>query len=498
MSRDLFTRLDGRAFGWVARSRTPWLDRVLLTLTRLANQSILWLGIAAVIAAVGGRRGNRAAGRGLGAVGLTSFLVNQVIKRVVRRPRPALRGVPAVRRLKVQPLTTSFPSGHAASAAAFATGVSIEWPAVGAALVPVAAAVGYSRTYVGVHYPFDVLCGAAIGVAVAQGTRLQFPSAPREATSTAPSQDQRSLEPDPAGARLALVVKEDAGSPLDGDIADDVRGELEDALVVEVGEDDDLLEAIKEAASARTALGVAGGDGSAAAASHVALGSGVPLLVVPAGTLNHLARDLRIQTRGDALDAYREGHAVAIDVGDADGRLFVNTVTFGAYPAMIERRERLQSRIGRWPAHAIAVLWAITAAEPLEVEIEGRTRRIWMGFVGNCHHDPKGFAPAWRPRLDDGLLDLRLLHADQPFARARLILSILAGRLTRSVAYDHYDLESISIDSGEAELALTLDGDPETVSGRFEITKRPCELVVFAPRQEEPPPPARASSRQLQ
>ncbi|MEA2346607.1 MAG: hypothetical protein QOG62_394 [Thermoleophilaceae bacterium] len=497
MSRDYLARLDARIFRRVAKSRTPALDVGLPALSRTANQSLLWLAIGAVIAAVGGRRGNRAAGRGLGAIALTSLLVNQVIKRLVRRPRPSLRGVPAVRRLKAQPLTTSFPSGHAASAAAFVTGVAMEWPAVGAGLAPLAAAVGYSRTYVGVHYPFDVLCGAGIGVAVAQGTRLQFPSAPAEATSTSPSEARRSCEPDPDGASLAIVVKEDAGSPIDGNIAGQLGDELEKALVLEVGDGDDLAEAIERAASARDAMGVAGGDGSAAAGAHAALASGVPLLVVPAGTLNHLARDLRIQTRSDALEAYRDGEAVAIDVGEVDGRVFVNTLTFGAYPAMIERRERLQSRIGRWAAHAVAVLWAISAAEPLALEIDGRRRRVWMGFVGNCHHDPKGFAPAWRPRLDDGLLDLRLLHADRPFARARLVLSILAGRLTRSAAYEHYDLEKISIESGEAELALTLDGDPATVSGSFEITKRRCELVVFAPRQEDPPPAVR-SGRQVE
>lgn len=146
-----------------------------------------------------------------------------------------------------------------------------------------------------------------------------------------------------------------------------MRSDLPLANVLEVGEDDDLLATLGAAAEGRAAIGVAGGDGSGAAGAQVALQRDLPLLVVPAGTLNHLARDLRIDRKTEAIDAYRAGEAVAIDVGDADGELFVNTLTFGAYPEMIERRERLQSRIGRWPAHVIATARAIFAADPLEV-----------------------------------------------------------------------------------------------------------------------------------
>ena len=119
-------RLDCQLFARVAGGHTPWLDRGLPLLSRSANHSVLWIAMGACLSAAGGRRGRRGAVRGLVSIGVTSLLVNQGIKRVVRRPRPSLRNVPAVRRVRVAPLTTSFPSGHAASAAAFATGVAIE------------------------------------------------------------------------------------------------------------------------------------------------------------------------------------------------------------------------------------------------------------------------------------------------------------------------------------------------------------------------------------
>src|SRR3954470_22335780 len=145
-------RLDCDLFARVAGSHTPWLDRALPVLSRSANHSGLWITIGACLAG-GGRRGQRAALRGVASIGVTSLVVNQGIKRVVRRPRPSLRNVPAVRRVRVAPLTTSFPSGHAASAAAFATGVASEFAPAGLPLSGLAAAVGASRVYVGVHYP---------------------------------------------------------------------------------------------------------------------------------------------------------------------------------------------------------------------------------------------------------------------------------------------------------------------------------------------------------
>src|SRR4051795_3658361 len=132
-------RLDCNLFARVAGSHTPWLDRGVPLLSRSANHSALWIAIATCLAA-GGRRGRRAAIRGLASIGITSLVVNQGIKRVVRRPRPSLRNVPAVRRVRVAPLTASFPSGHAASAAAFAAGVASELPSAGAPAAALAAA----------------------------------------------------------------------------------------------------------------------------------------------------------------------------------------------------------------------------------------------------------------------------------------------------------------------------------------------------------------------
>jgi membrane-associated phospholipid phosphatase/diacylglycerol kinase family enzyme len=470
-------------FGWVAATHTPALDRLLPALSGAANHSKLWIGIAGGLIAARRASGQRAAARGLGSIVVTSAVVNLGVKRIVRRPRPSLRRVPAIRRLPMQPLTTSFPSGHAASAAAFTVGVGVELPPVAALLAPVAAAVGYSRIYVGVHYPADVLVGAALGSGVALLSRLQWPARPRAASTTPPAVDTRRLDPNPDGAGVVMVVNRDAGPPLVPDPLDDVRSTLPAAAVIEAGAGDDLDRILDDAAAHARILGVCGGDGTATAAAEKAVARGLPVLLIPTGTLNHLARDLRLESARPALRAVQEGQAVGVDVASLDGRPFLNTAGFGSYAAMLDARRTLENRVGRWPAHVIAVVQALFRARPLDVAINGEPHRIWMAVVGNCRHEPPGFAPSWRPRLDDGVLDVRLLLGEAPLARLRLVLSVLAGRLTQSVSYRRFETGEVTVSSGCARLRLVRDGETFEGHGNFAITKLPQRLVVYGPHR---------------
>ena len=150
-------RLMRRSFG----ARSPALDRSLVTVTRAASYSRLWLLIAGALAALGGTRGRRAAERGLVAVAIATAVANGPAKLLVHRRRPFSRSRPTLIRT---PRSTSFPSGHSAAAFAFATGACTELPALAPALVPLASAVAYSRVHAGVHYPSDVAAGVGIGL----------------------------------------------------------------------------------------------------------------------------------------------------------------------------------------------------------------------------------------------------------------------------------------------------------------------------------------------
>ena len=162
--------LDEAIYETIAMTPTPFLDRVMRMLSTAANYSRLWMGTAAAIAVLGGRPGREAAAHGLISVAVTSAVVNIALKRVGRRPRPERAADHPVERDVRMPSSHSFPSGHAASAFAFATGVGHRLPVVAAPVHIAAGLVAYSRVHTGVHYPADALAGSVLGTAIAQVT----------------------------------------------------------------------------------------------------------------------------------------------------------------------------------------------------------------------------------------------------------------------------------------------------------------------------------------
>ena len=130
-----------------------------------------------------GPRGRRAAATGLVAVGINSAVVNLPMKLASRRERPdrEAAGVPDERHVPM-PTSTSFPSGHSASAFAFAGAVAGSIPVLGAPLRGLATAVAYSRVHTGVHYPGDVIVGSVVGATIGEATafaaRCPAPSSP--------------------------------------------------------------------------------------------------------------------------------------------------------------------------------------------------------------------------------------------------------------------------------------------------------------------------------
>ena len=146
------------------RSCRPLLDEPLRRASDFANYSKPWFLVAGLLALLGGPQGRRAAVTGLAAVGTASLVVNQPMKLAGERHRPDRDGlgVPQQRWVRM-PSSTSFPSGHSASAAAFAVAVGDVLPGAPAAAAGGSSVVGFSRVYTGVHYPSDVLVGATSG-----------------------------------------------------------------------------------------------------------------------------------------------------------------------------------------------------------------------------------------------------------------------------------------------------------------------------------------------
>ena len=164
-------RLDRAVYGIIADTPTPNLDVPLRELSSLANHSKIWFAIAGGIALFGGETGRRGALAGVVSIGAASLITNAVVKPLARRRRPDRDGedVPDAREVPM-PTSTSFPSGHSASAFAFASAVGKEIPTIGGPIRGLAGAVAYSRVHTGVHYPTDVIIGSIIGASIGDVT----------------------------------------------------------------------------------------------------------------------------------------------------------------------------------------------------------------------------------------------------------------------------------------------------------------------------------------
>ncbi|MFI2369437.1 bifunctional phosphatase PAP2/diacylglycerol kinase family protein [Streptomyces sp. NPDC018833] len=482
----LLSTWDRQVLRSVAEREWPGAEPVLPRLSRAADHGLLWFGTAAGIAVLGRDvRSRRAAVRGVASLAVASALINTVGKRSVRRNRPLLDAVPVIRQLKRRPFTTSFPSGHAASATAFATGVALESRSWGAALAPVAASVAFSRVYTGVHYPSDVLVGAVLGAGAAFAVRGLVPTRSQLPAPGRPKAEAPALR---GGEGLVVVVNRESGSG-SADHAREVRTELPLAEVVECAPEELAAHLAKAAGRAR-ALGIVGGDGTVGQAAAVAAAHGVPLAVFPGGTFNHFAYDLGIESVRDTCRAVEAGDAVGVDLGrftpGPDGSAapgyFLNTFSLGVYPELVRIRERWSPRIGSWPAGVLAAARVLRVEHPVEVEVQGRRRPVWLLFAGNGVYRGVGPTPGHRDNLADGLLDVRVVHGGRA-PGWRLLGAALAGRLKRSPVHASRQLRQVRIGGLAPGTLLAYDGEVAPAPRELVIGKLVDALTVYRPQE---------------
>lgn len=230
-----------------------------------------------------------------------------------------------------------------------------------------------------------------------------------------------------------------------------------------------------------------GGDGTVNAVIAGIHGSGAALGVIPAGTLNHFAKDLGIPLDLEGAAAVLAvGRVESVDLGEVNGRLFVNNSSLGLYPAMVRRREK-QRRDGwpKWIAMARAAFTVLRHYSLLRVRLEAggeaRIRRAPIVFIGNNEYVMSGFNMGARARLDGGLLSVHVPHDLGPWELLAIPLKALFGRLRHVRNFDVFQAAEILVETRRKRLAVALDGEVDYMRPPLRYRALPGALRLIAP-----------------
>jgi len=242
------------------------------------------------------------------------------------------------------------------------------------------------------------------------------------------------------------------------------------------------------AASGADAVVAAGGDGTVSSVASALAGTATPLGVLPIGTLNHFARDLGIPL--DLASAVRvlAGRRVRrVDVGEVNGRTFVNNSSIGLYPDIVVQRDELRRHgYRKWTALAIATLRTIRRYRGVSVRIRTgestEKARTPFVFVGNNEYHVDGIRLGARDRLDAG----RLFAYLAPRLRGRdlpgLLVLALAGRARAHQTLESFAAVELQIDtSRRRRLRVAFDGEVALMSTPLHYRVRPRALEVIVP-----------------
>jgi diacylglycerol kinase family enzyme len=238
----------------------------------------------------------------------------------------------------------------------------------------------------------------------------------------------------------------------------------------------------------------AGGDGTISGVAAELAGTDKILGVLPIGTLNHFAKDLRIPLDLESsVRTISEENVATVDVGEVNGRIFINNSSLGMYPRMVSRREAQQQHLarGKWPAFVWATVQALRRFPFLDLRIsfEGQqiTRSTAFLFVGNNEYEIAGFQLGSRACLNAGKLGLYLTQRTGRIGLFRLAFHALFGRVDQAKDFDLFCVAEARIETRKRNLLVALDGEVEWIETPLHYRIRPGALRVLVPREQKTP-----------
>ena len=249
----------------------------------------------------------------------------------------------------------------------------------------------------------------------------------------------------------------------------------------------DMSAAAKQAvAKNHETIVAAGGDGTVNTVAAEVAGTEKTLGVLPLGTLNHFAKDLHLSLDLEgAVRTIAEGNIASVDVGEVNGRVFVNNSSLGIYPHIVHRRvvEQMRLRIGKRPAYIWATMHAFRRFPflDLRIEVEGKTlkRETPFLFVGNNEYELTGFRIGARRRLDAGKLGLYLTHRVGRWGLIRVAFRALLGHLSQEKDFEAYLVDEAFVEAPRHLILVATDGEVKWMKSPLHYRSRPRDLRVI-------------------
>ncbi|HEU5437070.1 MAG TPA: diacylglycerol kinase family protein [Telluria sp.] len=300
----------------------------------------------------------------------------------------------------------------------------------------------------------------------------------------------------PAAARrqtIAVIINGGAGAGHDDQAASDLREKFAaagcEAAITLARSGEQMISTAKQALRDKVdAIVAGGGDGTINAVASVVAGSNMPFGVLPLGTLNHFAKDIGVPlTLDDAVQNVATGMVIAVDVGEVNGRIFLNNSGLGLYPDIVHDREKQQSRLGRgkW----LAAMWASVAALrrypflqlTLCIKGENHQRSTPFVFIGNNEYSMAGLSIGERATLQDGLLSVYVAQRPGRLGLLRFGWRALFGKLAAERDFDAMLCDRFDITTHHKRLRVATDGEVTVMQTPLKYKIRPADLRVIVP-----------------
>lgn len=273
--------------------------------------------------------------------------------------------------------------------------------------------------------------------------------------------------------------------------AEQVFREAGHEIECEVVAGNDIVPALERAAEERDVDGLiaGGGDGTISAAAGIAWKTGLPLGVVPAGTMNLFARSLRLPLDiWASLDALATGRVMDADIGTADGRPFVHQFSAGLHARMVRMRDAMTyaSRMGKIAANVRASMNVMLDPPQFEVEFDAdghhEHRRVSAINVSNNPFGDNSLM--FSEEINTGHLGFYLTDPLRPSGAARLALDILRGRMRQNTAVTEMRAKAVDLNFPKLhhKANCVLDGELMPLGRNVSIRLHPEELKVIVPR----------------